>query len=193
MGFTIEPGNKAPNFDLPGTDDRQYALADFADARVLVIGFTCNHCPYVIGSEDRLIKFVNEYRNSGVALVCINSNETENHPEDSFDLMVERVKDKGYNFPYLRDEKQDIAKAFGAIKTPHFFVLDEDRMVRYTGRMDDHPKDETLAMTHELRDAVDDLLAGREVGLAVTEPLGCTVKWWGKHRKFIPGDACDLI
>lgn len=193
MGFTIEPGAQAPDFALPATDGRTLSLADFAEARVLVVAFTCNHCPYVIGMEDRLLRFVNEYAPRGVALVAINSNETENHPEDSFELMIERAAEKRFSFPYLRDEKQDAAKAFGAIKTPHFFVLDADRVVRYTGRFDDHPKDETQSTTRDLTNAVDDLLADRPVAVPTTDAIGCTIKWWGKHRKFIPNDVCDLI
>ena len=193
MGFTINVGEPAPDFSLPGVDGKQYSLASFSEATVLVVAFTCNHCPYVVGSEERIIRFVRDYQNQGVGFVAINSNETENHPDDDFEHMVARAKKIGYNFPYLRDEKQDAAKAFGAIKTPHFFVLDKDRVVRYTGRMDDHPKDEAKATTNELRDAVDDLLAGRPLAVPITEAIGCTVKWWGKDRKFIPNDVCDLL
>ncbi len=193
MAFTIDIGARAPDFELPGVDGKQYSMSSFADSPILVVGFTCNHCPYVIGSEDRMIDFVRTYGDRGVAFIGINSNETENHPEDSLEHMVTRSREKGYNFPYLRDEKQDVAKAFGAIKTPHFFVLDKDRVIRYTGRMDDHPKDAAQATTHELQDAVDDLLAGRTVRVPVTDAVGCTIKWWGKDRKFIPNDVCDLL
>lgn len=193
MSFTITPGAKAPDFKLPGADGNDYSLGSFAEARVLVVAFTCNHCPYVVGCEDRLKAFVEKYRPRGVAFVAINSNETENHPEDSFDHMVTRAREQDFNFPYLRDEDQEVAKSYGAIKTPHFFVADEKRVIRYTGRMDDNPKDVAAVTTHELEDAVEDLLAGRPVALPVTEPIGCTVKWRGKHRKFIPNDVCDLI
>lgn len=193
MAFTIDVDKPAPDFDLPGTDGNHYMLSSFSEYPILVIAFTCNHCPYVIGSEDRIIRFVRDYQGRGVGFVAINSNETDNHPEDDFDHMVARAREKAYNFPYLRDEKQDAAKAFGAIKTPHFFVLDRERIVRYTGRMDDHPKDETQATTHELRDAVEDMLAGRPVATPVTDAVGCTIKWWGKDRKFIPNDVCDLL
>jgi peroxiredoxin len=193
MSFTITPGTAAPDFSLPGVDGQTYTLDSFSNSPIIVVAFTCNHCPYVIGSEDRLIRCAADYAPRGVALVAINSNETANHPEDDFPHMVDRAHEKGYNFPYLRDEKQDAAKVYGAIKTPHFFVIDADRKIRYTGRMDNNPKDETHAATHELRDAVDDLLAGRQVAVPVTDAIGCTIKWWNRDRKFIPNDVCDLI
>ena len=193
MSFTLTPGAVAPDFELKGTDGEFYSLSDFKANELLVIVFSCNHCPYVIGCEDRLIDFTARNKDRGVALLAINSNETENHPEDDFTHMVQRVKEKGYNFPYLRDETQAAAKAYGAIKTPHFFALDKSRTIRYTGRMDDNPKDASLAKTHELQDAVNELLAGGDVAVAVTDPIGCTIKWWNRDRKFIPNDACDLL
>ena len=158
-----------------------------------MIAFTCNHCPYVIGSEERIIAFHREYSTRGVQLVCINSNESENHPTDSFEHMVERAKEKGFQFPYLRDESQEIALAYGALRTPHYYVFDRERKLRYTGRMDDNPKFAGQETTHELRDAVDALLRGEEPEVSVTNPLGCNVKWRGQDRKWMPADACDLI
>ena len=193
MAFTINIGAQAPDFHLPATDGSEYNLASFQDARLLIVAFTCNHCPYVIGSEGRIKQLVNDYADRRVRLVAINSNETENHPDDNFEHMITHARDQQLNFPYLRDERQDVAKSFGAIKTPQFFLLDENRKVRYIGRMDNNPKDESKATTRELRDALEDLLAGRDVSVPLTEPIGCTVKWWGKDRKFIPNDVCDLI
>jgi peroxiredoxin len=193
MGFTIDVGTKAPGFKLPGVDGRDWALEDFSAFPILVIVFSCNHCPYVMGSEERMITFQSDYASRGVRLVAINSNETENHPGDSFELMIERAKERGFNFPYLRDESQDIAKAYGAMRTPHFYVFDADRVLRYNGRMDNHPKDEAQAVTHELRDAVDALLEGRAVDLPVTGALGCNVKWRGRDRKWMPVDVCDFL
>src|SRR5580692_2193019 len=109
MAFTLSLGAKAPDFNLPGVDGKKYSLASFKDAKVLVLVFSCNHCPYVIGSEDRMIKFYADYAPKGVAMVAINSNETEIHPLDSFDHMVTRQKERGFKFPYLRDESQEVA------------------------------------------------------------------------------------
>ena len=193
MSFTLPIGSRAPDFDLPATDGRNYKLADFVEAKLLVIAFSCNHCPYVIGSEDRMIRFCQDYVPRGVTMVAINSNETENHPTDSFEHMVQRAAEKKFPFTYLRDATQDVALAYGALRTPHFYVFDYDRLLRYTGRMDDHPKNAALATTHELRDAVDALLCGQEPPVEVTNPIGCNVKWKGKPAKWMPPEACDLV
>jgi hypothetical protein len=136
---------------------------------------------------------VEKYRVRGVAYVAINSNETANHPTDDFENMKRRAATLGFTWAYLRDEKQDAAKAYGAIKTPHFYLFDGDRVLRYVGRMDNSPRKPELANTHELADAVEDLLAGRAVAVPFTDPVGCTVKWWGKDHHFIPNDVCDLV
>ena len=205
MSFTLEIGKKAPAFELPGVDGKSYSLGSFQGSPLLVISFTCNHCPYVVGNEAREKAFVERYRGKGVAYLGINSNETANHPTDDFENMKKRAAALGFTWPYLRDEKQDAAKAYGAIKTPHFFLFDRDRVLRYVGRiwvievahdpprMDNSPRNVALANTHELADAVDDLLAGRDVRVPVTEAIGCTVKWWGKDHHFIPNDVCDLV
>jgi peroxiredoxin len=193
MAFTLELGDRAPDFSLPGVDDKTLSLADLADSKLLVVAFTCNHCPYVIGSEDRLNDLLADYAPKGVALVCVNSNETENHPTDSFGDMVVRAKEKGFAFPYLRDESQDVALAYGALRTPHFYLFDGERKLRYTGRMDDNPMTAGEETTHELRDALDDLLAGRDVALPLTNPIGCNVKWKDQDAHWMPADACDLI
>ena len=193
MCFTVPLGGAAPDFNLPGTDGRTHSLAEFKDAKLLVVIFSCNHCPYVIGSEDRMIKLATDYAPRGVRFVAINSNETDNHPLDSFEHMKQRSAEKHFPFPYLRDEDQSVARAYGALRTPHFYVFDADGKLRYTGRMDNHPKDPTLATTHELRDAIDALLAGRKPPVEVTNPIGCNVKWKGKPEKWMPPDACDLV
>lgn len=192
MGFTIEIGQPAPGFRLPGTDGVEHALSDYADCKAVVVVFSCNHCPFVVGSEDRMMDFVREYGDKGVQLVAINSNETDNHPGDSFEKMVERAQERGFNFHYLRDETQEVAAAYGAIKTPHFFVIGQDGLVKYTGRMDDSPRDPEKVTTRDLRDAVEAVLEGREVPVAVTDSIGCNVKWRGKPEHWIPEDACDL-
>jgi peroxiredoxin len=193
MAFTLEIGQPAPDFKLPGVDGKQYSLANFKDAKLLVVVFSCNHCPYVVGSEDRMIRFARDYAPRGVKMVAINSNETVEHPGDSFDNMVKRAKEKNFPFPYLRDESQEVALAYGALRTPHFYVFDELRKLRYTGRMDDNPKMESAAKTHELRDAVDAILAGKKPPIERINPLGCNVKWQGKPNHWMPEDACDLV
>lgn len=200
MAFTLSLQQPAPDFDLPGVDGRRYTLASFADARVLVVVFSCNHCPYVVGSEDRMIAFANRYAPAGVKMIAINSNETEGHPTDSFEHMVERARQKQFPFSYVRDESQQVALAYGALRTPHYYVFTPggatatpDWHLRYTGRMDDNPRTPGAETTHELADAVDALLAGRDPVIAVTNPIGCNVKWKGQPRKWMPPEACDLV
>ncbi len=193
MAFTLEIGQQAPDFDLPGVDGKKYSLANFKEAPVLIVVFSCNHCPYVVGSEDRMIRLANDFSGRGVKMVAINSNETEQHPGDSFDHMVTRAREKKFPFPYLRDESQDVALAYGALRTPHFYVFDAQRRLRYTGRMDNNPKSATLATTHELRDALEAIVAGRKPPIEMTNPIGCNVKWKGKEQHWMPPEACDLV
>ncbi|HEX4053241.1 MAG TPA: thioredoxin family protein [Tepidisphaeraceae bacterium] len=193
MAFTLDIGDQAPDFNLPGVDGKKYSLADFKDARVLIVVFSCNHCPYVVGSEDRVIRLANDFTGRDVKMVAINSNETEQHPMDSFDHMVTRAKEKKFPFPYLRDESQEVALAYGALRTPHFYVFDAQRKLRYTGRLDDNPKNAALATTHELRDALEAIIAGRKPAIEKTNPLGCNVKWKGKDHHWMPPEACDLV
>jgi peroxiredoxin len=193
MSFTLELNKPAPDFDLPGVDGKRYSPSTFKNAPVLVIVFSCNHCPYVVGSEDRINAFYNDYSKKGVAMIAINSNETVNHPTDSFEHMVTHAKEKNFKFPYVRDDSQDIARAYGALRTPHFYVFDKDRRLRYTGRMDDSPRTPGKETTHELRDAVDAVLAGKKPPIELTNPLGCNVKWLGQDGHWMPADACDLV
>ena len=193
MAFTLELGAAAVDFDLPGVDGRNYSLADFADAKLLIVVFSCNHCPYVVGSEDRMNRLYADYQPRGVAMIAINSNETDNHPTDSFEHMVQRAKDKGFRFPYVRDESQETALAYGALRTPHYYVFDAERKLRYTGRMDDNPRQSGQETTRELRDALDALLAGEEPPVPVTNPIGCNVKWKDRDAHWMPPEACDLV
>ncbi len=193
MAFTLQIGEKAPDFSLPGVDGKTYSLEDFADADVLVVFFTCNHCPFVVGSEERIQALHDTYHPKGVDWVGINSNEKENHPTDDFDHMVERAREAGIRYPYLRDESQDIARAYGALRTPHFFVFDAERRLRYTGRLDDNPREADKATTHELDDAIAALLDGEDPPVAVTNPIGCNVKWQGQEEHWMPPEACDLV
>ena len=194
MAFTLELGASAPEFnDLPGVDGKSYSLSDLADAKVLVVVFSCNHCPFVVGSEDRMNALYADYRPKGVEMIAINSNETENHPTDSFEHMVLRAKEKGFRFPYVQDASQDVALAYGALRTPHFYVFDAGRKLRYTGRMDDNPYDAAKVTTHDLRNALDAVLGGRKPPVELTNPKGCNVKWVGKDAHWMPPEACDLV
>ncbi|MDD9986049.1 MAG: thioredoxin family protein [Spirochaetaceae bacterium] len=193
MAFTLEIGDRAPDFSLPAVDGKTYTLDDFAGSATLVVVFSCNHCPFVIGSEDRMNAFAADYAPRGVAMISINSNETDNHPDDSFEHMVTRAAEKDFQFVYARDEDQSVALAYGALRTPHYYLFDADRRLRYTGRMDDDPRDAANARTHELRDAADAVLAGSAVAVELTNPLGCNVKWAGQDAHWMPAEACDLV
>jgi peroxiredoxin len=193
MSFTLEIGSKAPGFNLPGVDGKQYSLASFKDARLLVVVFSCNHCPAVIGSQDRMIKLYADYKPKGVEMIAINSNEDRNHPDDSFEKMKVRAREKGFLFPYVRDAGQGVAKAYGALRTPHFYVFDEQRLLRYTGRMDDNPYDAAKAAQFDLRNAINLLLLGEKPLVELTNPIGCNVKWLDKDAHWMPPEACDLV
>ena len=197
MSFTLQIGQPAPDFDLPGTDGRRHTLADFDGATVGVVVFSCNHCPYVIGSEDRMIAFARAYAPRGVRMIAINSNETENHPTDSMEHMIERARSKNFPFAYVRDDDQSAALAYGALRTPHYYAFRKGEngqwVLRYTGRMDDNPRTPGAEKTRELGDAVNALLVGRRPPVEVTNPIGCNVKWKGKPAKWMPPEACDLV
>lgn len=193
MAFTLDIGTRAPGFDLKGTDGKKYSLSDFNDARYLVVFFTCNHCPYVIGSDEHTRKIAEKFIPRGVKFVAINSNSPNTYPEDDYDHMIVRMKK--YNFPwlYLYDDTQEIALKYGALRTPHFFVFDGDRKLVYTGRSVDNPKNPSLATTSDLERALDEMLADKDITVTVTNPIGCNVKWEGKAAHWMPPDACDLV
>lgn len=170
-------GDPAPAFRLPGVDGRVYGLEDFAHRAVLVVIFSCNHCPYVQAYEQRLIDIQDDYGRRGVQLVAINANDDTAYPEDSFDRMVERAAARGYNFPYLRDASQEVARAYGATHTPHLFVYDAARRLRYTGKIDDNWQQPAAVTRHYLRETLDALLQAREPAEARTHAIGCTIKW----------------
>lgn len=170
-------GTEAPTFALHGTDGKNYSLASFADAELLVVVFTCNHCPYAIACEDRLIALQADYGDKGVQLVAINPNDADNYPADSFEKMKERAADKGFNFPYLRDESQEVARAYDAACTPDIFVFDRDRKLLYNGRIDDNWKEPENVSRHELREVLDAALEGKGVDFAHTPSMGCSIKW----------------
>jgi peroxiredoxin len=193
--FTLAIGRTAPDFDLPGSDGKNHTFHGPNSVRGekgTLIFFTCNHCPYVVGSEDRMKALHARLEGTGIAMVAIHSNETKDHPDDSFDHVLARMKEKGFGWLSLRDEPQFAARDYGAQRTPHYFLFDAEGKLVYSGRMDDSPRDVTRATTHELQDAIEDLLAGRAVRLPQTDAIGCNVKWWDREKHWMPGDACDL-
>lgn len=191
--FTLEIGAKAPPFRLPATDGRTYSLDDFNEARVLVVFFTCNHCPYVTGSDEVTRQTAERFAPQGVRFVGINSNSKNTYAEDSFEHMVERMQRHRFPWVYLHDESQDVARAYGALRTPHFYVFDAQRRLIYTGRGVDSPRDTSRMTVNDLANALEDHLAGRPVRVAKTNPIGCNVKWEGKDAHWMPAEACDLV
>ncbi|MGA2477432.1 MAG: thioredoxin family protein [Spirochaetia bacterium] len=193
MGFTLALGAKAPDFTLPATDGKTYGLSDFRDAKVLVVFFTCNHCPYVKGSDELTRRAADTFKAKGVRFVGINSNSSITHPDDDFATMKTRMAEHTFPWVYLRDESQKIALAYGALRTPHFYVFDAERRLVYTGRGVDNPKETSKMTVNDLENALEDHLAGRKLRAAVTNPIGCNVKWEGKDAHWMPPEACDLI
>jgi len=193
MAFTLAIGAKAPDFSLPATDGKTYKLSDFKDAKTLVIFFTCNHCPYVKGSDEVTRQTAEKYIKKGVKFVGINSNSENTHPDDSFELMVERMKANKFPWVYLRDKTQKVALAYGALKTPHFYVFDNNRKLVYTGRGVDNPKDTAKMTVNDLDKALEEHLAGKPVTVKLTNPIGCNVKWEGQDQHWMPPEACDLV
>lgn len=193
MAFTLKLGERAPEFTLPATDGRRYTLSDFDDASVLVIFFTCNHCPYVIGSDEVTRKTVEKFASQGVKFVGINANSKNTYPEDDFEHMVSRMKEHKFPWLYLYDESQDVAKMYGALRTPHFFVFDKERLLIYTGRAIDNPRDTSKMTVNDLDRALAEHIAGNPVSVPLTNPIGCNVKWEGKDAHWMPVDACDLV
>ncbi len=191
--FTLELGDRAPDFRLPATDGKTYALADFADARALVIFFTCNHCPYVTGSDESTRRTAERFAVQGVRFVGINANSVNTYAEDSFPHMVERMTQHKFPWIYLHDESQAVARAYGALRTPHFYVFDAERKLVYTGRGVDSPRDASRVTVNDLANALEDHVAGRPIRVTKTNPIGCNVKWDGKEAHWMPAEACDLV
>ena len=188
---TLEIGQKAPDFNLPGVDGRNYKLSDFAKADVLVIIFTCNHCPTAQAYEGRIKKLAADYKDKGVALVAISPNDPKavrldelgySDMGDSFEDMTIRAKDMKYNFPYLYDgENQKVSLAYGPVSTPHVYIFDRQRKLRYIGRIDDSEKPH-LVKTEDARNAIEALLKGNKVPVEETPTIGCSIKWSEKRE-----------
>ena len=173
----LQIGDPIVDFDLPATDGRRYTVESFRDKPVLGVIFWCNHCPYVQAWEQRIVDIQREYAGRGVQLVLINSNDPVQYPQDSFEAMKQRAQEKQYPFPYLFDETQQVARRYGATRTPEIFLFDRERRLRYHGRPDDNFEDPAAVTKAYLREAIEALLAGRSPAVAQTDPQGCSIKW----------------
>lgn len=176
-GGGLNIGDTAPPLELPGVDDRAYRLDDFGDDKVLGVMFICVHCPYVRAYESRFIDIQNEYRDQGLQLVAINPNDPSKYPEDSFHGMVKRAREKGYNFPYLRDKTQRVADAYGAQTTPDVFLFDQSLNLRFRGRPDNNHEDPSAVTRQYMREAIVAILEGRDPPETFVPPIGCSIKW----------------
>jgi len=192
MAYTLQIGEKAPEFDLPATDGSNYKLSDFSD-KYLVVFFTCNHCPYVLGSDETTRKTADKFRDRGVRFVGINSNSPNTYPQDSFDNMVKRMNQLKFPWLYLFDETQSIARAYGALRTPHFFIFNEKRELVYTGRGVDNPREAYKSNINDLDRTLTELTEGKPISVPLTNPIGCTIKWEGMDSHWMPVEAKDLV
>jgi len=191
MSFTLEIGAAAPDFKLPATDGNNYALSDFKD-EFLVIFFTCNHCPYVIGSDEVTRATALSFADKDVRFIGINSNSASTYQEDDFPHMLSRMEKQKFPWLYLYDESQEVALAYGALRTPHFYLFNRERKLLYTGRGVDQPKDSGRITVNDLDRVLEEVVAGLPVSVPVTNPIGCNVKWAGKDKHWMPAEACDL-
>jgi peroxiredoxin len=193
MPFTLPIGAAAPDFTLPATDGKNYCLADFKQSRFLVVFFTCNHCPFVTGSDEITRATVDKYKPLGVAFIGINANSEKTHPNDDFMNMVTRMREHTFPWVYARDKSQSVAKAYGALRTPHFYVFNQDRKLVYTGRGVDNPRETGKMKVNDLDRGLQELISGKPVSIPVTNPIGCNVKWEGQDAHWMPAEACDLV
>ncbi len=193
MAFTLQIGEKAPDFKLPATDGKTYSLANFAKAEILVVFFTCNHCPYVTGSDEVTRSTEEKFKSRGVVFIGINSNSEKTHENDGFSHMVDRMKEQNFPWVYARDKSQEVAKAYGALRTPHFYVFDKDRNLIYTGRGVDNPRDTSKMKVNDLERALEEHFSGKKITVPLTNPIGCNVKWEDQDAHWMPPEACDLV
>ena len=176
-GTDIAIGTPCPDFHLPSVDAKKYRRDDFKDRQVLVVMFICNHCPYVMAVEDRIIQLRREYEGKSVQLVGICSNDPTDYPDDSLENLKKRWTQKQYGFPYLHDLEQSAAKVFGAVCTPEFYVYGPDRKLAYHGRLDDNWQQADKVTRREIKEAIDLLLAGKKPSAKQTPSMGCSIKW----------------
>jgi len=173
----LKIGSKAPDFILTAVDGNKYSLNSFLDKEAVIVIFSCNHCPYVQAYEERIKNIQEAYGKKGVAVVAINSNEDINFPDDSFENMKKRAAERKFNFPYLRDEDQSVARAYDATHTPEIFLFDKNRKLAFHGKIDDNWQYPEKVQNHYLKNALDELLAGKEISVPETFTIGCTIKW----------------
>jgi len=180
MSFTntsgYQPGDKATDFKLKSVDGKMYSMSDYKDAKGFIVVFTCNHCPFAVKYEDRVIELAKKYKSKGYVLLAINPNDPSVVPDDSFDKMKERAKEKGFTFPYLFDEGQKVFPQYGATKTPHVFLLDKNLIVKYIGAIDDNVEDASAVKEHYLENAIAALEKGQEPAINSTKAIGCSIK-----------------
>ena len=193
MAFTLLLGDAAPDFSLPATDGKTYTLQDFAEHPVLVIAFTCNHCPFVKESDEAIRQLADRFIPKGVGFAFINSNSANTYEEDSYENMTKRMEEFKFPWTYVHDASQEVAQAYGALRTPHYFVFDQDRRLIYTGRAVDNPRQVEKSTSHDLERALSEHLAGQPISTPLTNPIGCNVKWEGQDAHWMPPEACDLV
>ena len=193
MALTLQLGDQAPDFQLPATAGRDYSLADFDEANALVVFFTCNHCPFVTGSDETTRATALKFADRGVAFIGINSNSEQTHPDDDFGNMVSRMAENDFPWIYARDQSQEVALAYGALRTPHFYVFDRERKLVYTGRGVDDPRDAEQVTVNDLDNALSQLVAEESIDTPLTNPVGCNVKWENQDAHWMPAEACDLV
>ena len=170
-------GDEAVSFELPGVDGKTHSLSDYEGKAAIAVIFTCNHCPYARAWEDRIVSIQSDYGSAGLQVLAINANDANKYPDDGFPQMQQRAEDKGFNFPYLHDESQEVAAAYGAERTPEVFLLGGNRELAYHGAVDDNYDDPNAVQVAYLRDAVEAVLAGEETPTSQTRPVGCSIKW----------------
>ena len=192
MSFTLQLSQKAPEFNLISTSNENVSISSF-DSKFLVIFFTCNHCPYVTGSDEVTRQTANKFKDKDVSFVAINSNSANTYQEDSFENMILRMEEYEFPWVYLHDADQEIAIKYGALKTPHFYVFNEQRELVYTGRGVDSPLDANKIKINNLELVLDELTSNTLISIPITNPIGCSVKWEGKDSHWMPPEACDLI
>jgi peroxiredoxin len=173
----LKINSSAPDFNLPGVDGKKYSLDSFKNKHALIVIFSCNHCPYVQAYEGRMKQIQDDYKEKGVAVVAINSNEDNEYPEDSFENMKKRADEQKFNFLYLRDDDQSVARAYDATHTPEIFLFDNERKLAFHGKIDDNWQEPNKVQNHYLRNALDELLEGKEISVPETFTIGCTIKW----------------
>ena len=175
--INIPLGTKAIDFCLKGVDGKMHSPADYKDKDVLVIVIMCNHCPYVQAVDSRLVQLQEKFAKRNVQFIGINPNDDTSYPEDNFESMVKRASEKGYNFPYLRDDDQSVAKKYQAQCTPDIYVYDKERELCYHGRVDDNWQEPDKVTSHDLNDAIEALLAGNKPSPNQQPSMGCSIKW----------------